>query len=424
MMKLSWSLLERLAAQHGDAFILADVPQFISNCHDFIEAFRQIYPRSALAYSYKTNYLPAFCIAVDRLGGYAEVVSRMEYDLAVRLGVRGERIIFNGPLKTAEDIEMALTANSTVNLDCLQEIVWIERLSKQTPARKFSVGLRCNFDVGTPTRSRFGLSVDSGELNEAVRRLRRLPNVRVSGLHCHFSTPTRSVAFYELRTRRLIELADKLFGRVTPDFLDVGGGFFGHMPKEFARQFDCPIPDYAAYARAVACPVRERYDPEAGPTLIIEPGAAVVADVMKYVGRIVAVKNLGPRRVALVVGSVHNVRPTLSSKRLPVELYRAKMARAGAAIDGPVDLVGYTCMEHDCLLPDYPGRVAVGDFVVFGQVGAYTLVFKPPFIRPNPPILGYGTGSSEWEVLRREETFADVFVSFPLPEDPRRLNSA
>lgn len=416
-MNLSWSLLEQLAARYGDAFFLTDVSRFTQNCRDFIEAFRQIYSSSVLAYSYKTNYLPALCLAVDRLGGYAEVVSRMEYDLAVRLGIRRDKIIFNGPLKSAADLEMALAGGSIVNLDCLQEVFWLERLSRCIATGCFSVGLRCNFAIDDLTHSRFGLSVHSGELDEAVMRLRRLPSVRIRGLHCHFSTPTRSLASYESRTRRLIELADKLFNGEAPEFLDVGGGFFGHMPEELASQFDCPIPDYTEYARAVACPILERYGSESGPMLIVEPGAAVVADTMKYACRIVAVKDLGLRRVAHVVGSVHNVRPTLSSKRLPVEHYQARADQRGAAIDGPVDLVGYTCMEHDCLLTKYPYRVAVGDFMVFGQVGAYTLVFKPPFIRPNPPILGWGTDSScgEWKLLRREETLADLLVSYALP---------
>lgn len=423
-MKLSWDLLEQLAAQYGDAFFLVDISRFISNCRDFIGSFCEIYPLSRLAYSYKTNYLPALCMAVDRLGGYAEVVSRMEYDLAVRLGVRGDKIIFNGPLKTAADLEMALAAGSIVNLDCLQETIWIEHLSKNFPARIFPVGLRCNFDIGNSVRSRFGLSVESGELDEAVARLRRLPNVRMIGLHCHYSTSSRSLASYEFRTNRLIELADKLFTGKTPEFLDVGGGFFGRMPEDLASQFDCPIPTYEAYARAVACPVRDRYGIEMGPILIVEPGTAVVSDVMKYVCRIVAVKNLGSRRVAVVVGSVHNVRPTFSSKRLPIEHYRASSGHSGTAIEGPVDLVGYTCMEHDCLLPNYPERLAVGDFVVFSQVGAYTLVFKPPFIRPNPPILGWEANSSinGWVLLRREETLADLFISYELPEVLRHVN--
>lgn len=411
-MRFNWSELQRLAGQFGEAFFLLDLPRFTANCTEFVGAFRLHYPDTSLAYSYKTNYLPVVCAEVQRLGGYAEVVSRLEYDLAVRLGVPGDRIIFNGPLKTRDDLEYALAAGSLVNLDCLQEVDQIGQLARagrvQAGAR---VGLRCNFDVGNATRSRFGLGTDGGELDEAVRRLRGIPAVRLAGLHCHFSTPTRSVDSYRRRMVRLLELSDRYFPKDPPEFLDIGGGYFGRMPADFASQFDCPIPGYEEYAGAIAAPMRERFGPTGGPRLFAEPGAAVVADVMDYVGRVAAVKDLGVRRVALVMGSVHNVRPTLSSKKLPVRLHPAEPGQSGASVEGPVDLVGYTCMEHDCLYPQFPGRVAVGDFVSFGQVGAYTVVFKPPFIRASPAVL-VDHGRSEGVVLgRREETFEDVFAT-------------
>lgn len=413
-MCFNWPELHQLAGRHGDAFFLLDLPRFTANCTDFIAAFRAHYPGMALAYSYKTNYLPPLCREVQRLGGYAEVVSRLEYDLALRVGVPGDRIVFNGPLKTREDLECAFAAGSLVNLDCLQEVDLVGAIAAAMGGgRELAVGLRCNFDVGTPGRSRFGLGLERGELEEAVRRLRAQPGVRLAGLHCHFSTPTRSVDSYRRRVTRLIELSDRFFPSAPPDFLDVGGGYFGRMPAVFAGQFDCPIPSYAEYAQAIAIPVRQRFG-SAGPVLFVEPGAAVVADVMDYVGRVVAVKDLGVRRVALVVGSVHNVRPTLSAKKLPVALHPAPPDQSGAALEGPVDLVGYTCMEHDCLHPDFPGRVAVGDFVTFGQVGAYTVVFKPPFIRASPPVLVHQGTMDSVRVARRGETFDDVFATCAL----------
>ena len=54
---------------------------------------------SIIGYSYKTNYLPSLIKEMSNLGAYAEVVSRLEYDLALKIGVKPNKIIFNGPLK-------------------------------------------------------------------------------------------------------------------------------------------------------------------------------------------------------------------------------------------------------------------------------------------------------------------------------------
>ena len=90
-MQLSWKTLHDLERDFGEAFFLLDVQAFRTNYEEFLDAFRTIYPRSQIAYSYKTNYIPRLCWEVDRLGGYAEVVSTMEYDVALRLRERGVR---------------------------------------------------------------------------------------------------------------------------------------------------------------------------------------------------------------------------------------------------------------------------------------------------------------------------------------------
>ena len=69
-------------------------------------------------------------------------------------------------------------------------------------------------------------------------------------------------------------------------------------------------------------------------------------------------------------------------------------------------------MEHDCLYANHPGPIGLGDYVVFESMGAYTLVFKPPFIRPNPPVLRYDSVTNEYSVVRRRETSQDVFSTY------------
>jgi diaminopimelate decarboxylase len=81
-----------------------------------------------------------------------------------------------------------------------------------------------------------------------------------------------------------------------------------------------------------------------------------------------------------------------------------------------VDVVGYTCMEHDCLYRGYEGALRPGDFVVFDNVGAYTVVMQPPFIRPAPAILAWD-GADSFAVARRAERFDDLFGAFDFPEE-------
>ena len=74
---------------------------------------------------------------------YAEVVSEDEYNLAKRMGVAKNRIIYNGPIKTKGSFLEAVSNGCIVNVDSQRELDWIGEIA--TDAGK--IGLRVNFDI-------------------------------------------------------------------------------------------------------------------------------------------------------------------------------------------------------------------------------------------------------------------------------------
>ena len=80
--------ISTLRNEYGDAFYLLDSERFKENYLELREAFSAIYSNFNIAYSYKTNYTPKLCKIVNELGGYAEVVSEMEAELAIKCGVQ------------------------------------------------------------------------------------------------------------------------------------------------------------------------------------------------------------------------------------------------------------------------------------------------------------------------------------------------
>ena len=141
-MKLNKQIISDLRKEYGDAFYLLDSKQFRSNYTELKNAFSSIYSNFNIAYSYKTNYTPRLCKIVNELGGYAEVVSEMEAALAMRIGVKENRIIWNGPIKNKEKLEsFILFCNSiTLIFFILLYIKLIHcRLNKRTPRSSFIV---------------------------------------------------------------------------------------------------------------------------------------------------------------------------------------------------------------------------------------------------------------------------------------------
>jgi diaminopimelate decarboxylase len=409
-MDISWELLNNIEGEYGDSFYLLDLESFKNNYYEFLEAFRYIYPNTNIAYSYKTNYIPRLCQSINSFGGYAEVVSRMEYDLAMRIGVPPERIIYNGPYKCESDIKEALLSGAVVNIDGPYEVDIVEGIARGAPDHPLLVGLRCNFDVGTDHDSRFGFDIHGNQFRATLETLNGIDNCVVAGLHCHFLPPNRSVEAYAAIAIRMIELSRDHFADIYPRFIDLGGGFFSKMSPDLRQQFPCHVPNFREYAEAIGSQFADAFPDDSGPMLILEPGIAITADVMKFVAKVIDIKKVGSKTVSLVSGSVYNIKPTLNDRNLPL-LVVGNNANSEVRKE-PIDLVGYTCMEGDCLYRAYEGPLSVGDYVVFSNVGAYTVVLKPPFIHPCPVILAYDSDSKRLSVIKRQETLSDVFSTY------------
>lgn len=391
-------LLVPLNRSLGGSAYIVDPSVLRKNVTELLAAFREIYPRTSIGYSYKTNYLPVLTREADALGCYAEVVSGAEYEIAKLCGIAPKRIIFNGPIKTSAELKTALADGALVNVDSLQEIDTLTDVCAQPDCRnrQFTIGVRCGFELhGNDTR--FGIRDSNGDLAEAFRRLDRIPNCSVTGLHCHFSSQ-RSPESYRERAVRMIEFANTFFPDSPPRFIDLGGGMQGPMPNSLARQLG-DTSSYEDYASAVAPVLAERYPSEDGPELILEPGVGIVSNTMKFACKVEATKELSRRNVAVVSGSYQNIKPRISDFNHPIQVIPTSAEESGGVIHG-CDFVGYTCMEDDTLYSNYEGEVRVGDIVVFENIGAYSMVFNPPFIRPIPPVVMWSASLCEWVVVK------------------------
>jgi diaminopimelate decarboxylase len=412
-MKITWDILEELCDIYGESFYLLDSQRFERNYNEFLKAFRDLYPKTFIAYSYKTNYIPKLCALIDRKGGNAEVVSEMEFDLAIKLGVSPQKIIFNGPYKNEKTIKKCLQGGGIVNLDSFYEIDIVEKIAHDNPEINMSIGIRCNFDIGDSVTSKFGFDIDRDDFYHAFDRLKRIENITIKGIHCHF--PNRNIESYIIRVDKMLHLSNQLFSS-PPEFIDLGGGFVGKMNELLKKEFKYKVSSYQEYAEAIAAKFRDFYqylDESEKPKLLLEPGTALVADTMKFVVKVIDIKTIRNKIIATVSGSKYNIIPTSAGGiNLPITVYqKSENDRCYGEYDS-IDIAGYTCMENDYLYRGYKGSLKRGDYIVFDNVGSYSIVLKPPFILPNCPIIEYNPKKDSYEIIKRKEETEDIFRTF------------
>ncbi len=401
-MILNKEVISKLRKEYGDAFYLLDSVQYRKNFIELRDTFRKIYPNFNIAYSYKTNYTPKFCKIVNELGGYAEVVSEMELEIALRVGVKPNRIIWNGPIKNPKRLEEFLVAGGTDNIDSIEELKIVKDIAARYPDKTLDLGIRCNYEVGDGVVSRFGFDVDSDDFKKVLEFVTTTKNVHFINFQCHFAK--RQIEYWPARAKGMVELIDRL--GIIPKRIDIGGGLFGKMADSLKAQFTNEIPDYQAYAEAAATVFADYFaDKEVKPELLIEPGSAVVGDCMKFVGTVKTIKNIRGKSFATVLGSQKNI--SMSGINPPMEV----IAMGGKQQEFKhLDMVGFTCIEGDVIYHGYNGKLAHEDAIVISNCGSYSLVMKPPFILPNFPVLDIS--GEQIDVIKRGEVFDDLFHTF------------
>lgn len=405
-MNLTYTQLKMLGERYAQSFYLLDTRQFRQNFRELTKAFRTWYPKMQIAYSYKTNYIPHLCSIVEEEGGLAEVVSHMEYEITKRLGIPADHVVFNGPWKDTNAMEEIILAGGKVNLDSLYDFEILKDIAARHPLEKLGAGIRCNFEISDGVISRFGFDVKSQEFAQVLTFFRETPNVFLRGLHCHFAA--RGLAGWPARVRGMLQLLEQENLAEQVEYVDLGGGLFGKMPNSLKAQFDSTIPTYEEYAQAAAKPFADFYEGRTcRPTLLVEPGSALVGDVMKFAAPIISIKTVRNKAIATVLGSIYNINPTLNKKNPPLEI----LSETQRAQYEDLDFGGFTCIESDYLFRHYSGPAAVGDYAVFGNVGSYSVVLKPPFILPNFPVLELKEDGTA-EEIKRAENFDDLFHTY------------
>jgi diaminopimelate decarboxylase len=387
-------------------FYLIDLDAVRKRFGAFKAAFAQHFPQLIIGYSYKTNYVPLLLNALHAEGAYAEVVSELEYNIAERLGVGPREIIYNGVNKTRESLHRALHGGSLCNLDSLEEVSHVTSIAK---AGSFSgkIGVRLSMQrpegEGTRPWSRLGLALP--ELEVAKRSLADA-GVKIASLHGHLSSKSRSTAVAQQVATEL-KNALEIVGADDVEFIDVGGGY-GHAPAELGLSFPT-LEQYAdAYAAVLGDVMQSR-------TLIIEPGISMIGDCIDYYAPVTAIKHFASHEVLFVDASVHTIKPSGHSLNLPTTVLTRELSEKAATHTRTYDVVGYTCMDEDFVSMDQElPETQVGDVLRIKGVGAYTIVFKPQFIRAAPRI--YTVEDRTVTLARREENADDFLASYTVKQ--------
>jgi len=93
----NYNQLSEISTSVGDSFYIFDRSRLIENYQHFTSSFKKYYKNTLVAYAYKANYAPFVVKTIKKMGALSEVVSTMEYDIALKCNVEPSNIILMYP---------------------------------------------------------------------------------------------------------------------------------------------------------------------------------------------------------------------------------------------------------------------------------------------------------------------------------------
>jgi len=401
-----------LAEQFGTPLYVMDEQRVREKYRRFRKAFSDKWPKMIVCYALKANSNSAVVKILQSEGTGADVSSETELRVALRAGISGGQMVFNGNYKTQRELEMAVANEVLINVDSFQELEAVDKTASRL-GKRARIGFRINPDVKAPTHpylatglreSKFGIDVASGQAFEAYKLAAKMKNVEVVGIHANIGSQILDAAPFVEEAEKLMALVTDVKEKlgVSISFVDLGGGIgIPYKPEESELQ---PLEVADLVVGVIKRAVEEKGLVE--PTLILEPGRYLVGDAGVLLARVGYIKERQgmPTWIAVDAGMNALLRPALYGAYHHIELAN-KMNEKNEMV---VNVAGPLCESGDFLGKDRKlPKAEQGDLAVIFDVGAYGLVMSTQHTAQPRPAMVLVNGERA-EIVRKRETYEDL----------------
>ncbi|HYM20653.1 MAG TPA: diaminopimelate decarboxylase, partial [Candidatus Kapabacteria bacterium] len=384
--------VQELASAYGTPIFIYSEARLRENIHSLKNAAARTGKRWNVSYAVKANSNQELLRIIASEGLGASVVSGGELIAALRAGFPANKITFDGPGKTTDEIILAIKSNiKAIVVESEQELNAIGREAKKLSIT-VNVVLRVNPHVDAKTHpyistglleNKFGIDV-----NEAAKIVAhsRLPSVKIVGLHAHIGSQITELSPFSEAAESLAEVTKQLrdqHGAIF-EFIGLGGGqgvryhnviTDPRLPNDTDEsEKNIPLPD--EYFNALT-KIFDGIDIE----LIVEPGRAIIADTCILVTNVLYTKSNSHRRFAIVDAGMNDlIRPSLYKA-----YHQIVPVRIGARIIQTMSIVGPICETGDFFAQDREFQsVERGENLAIMCAGAYGFALSSNYnLRPR-----------------------------------------
>ncbi|MFT5041838.1 MAG: diaminopimelate decarboxylase [Hyphomicrobiaceae bacterium] len=422
-----------LADKYPTPFYLISQRQLKDNYRKLRQAFSSVEGLETY-YSVKSNFESVVLRSMAEEGCGAEISGALDMELARRAGMNPEKVVFDGPVKSAEDIEAALKWGiHLIDIESLTEAKLINEIAGKM-GKVVNVGLRIDPELAKPYydkvistyKMKFGLPVN--QAFEGGVAINAMPNLKLVSIMTHIGSQVFTPNRYLTALEKIFDLAKQFKGAgIDINEINLGGGYPAQSMRNLrlSRRFvlarilekmgriEVETNSIEDFGTAISNKYHElKRATGLDIKLSLEPGRVICANAQMVVGHIEIVKN-------------NWVFTDISINDVPENLFFSewRLVMPGVRPDAKgkeYNIAGPTLATQDVLyFQREMAGAKEGAPVCLLDAGAYSIARANQFTRPRNAVYAI-MDNGEIELVRRAETVEDVLVTQVWSEEALR----
>ena len=388
---------QRIAKKFGTPFYCYSYSKLKENINKFKKNFRSFSP--LICFAVKSNTNVNLIREIKKFGLGADVVSLGELMIAIKAGIKPNKIVFSGVGKTSSELNFAINKKILlINAESLSEIMEINRLAKLRN-KKVRVGVRLNPNTDAKTlnqistgkkENKFGVNKDT--FHKIVDFCKNSKNIDLKCLSVHIGSQILDYKPYGKMLEAVSHILDKTNHQF--EFIDLGGG----MGINYSNK-DKTL-NYKKYNTAI-----NNFLKKHNVKIIFEPGRSIIGNTGMLISRVIYIKDSGRKKFIILDAAMNDLmRPALYGafhRTLPV-------IKSNKISNKPYEFVGPICESTDKFITlEKFQKLEEKDLIAICDVGAYGMSLSSNYnLRPKPiELLIKG---SKINVIRKRQKHSEI----------------
>ncbi|MBN1153546.1 diaminopimelate decarboxylase [candidate division KSB1 bacterium] len=360
-----------LVEQYGTPLYVYSKNAIINKFRKYDEAFKSV--SHTICYALKANSNLHLLKLLANLGSGADIVSGGELFLAMKAGIKPEKIVYASVGKTDKEIWAAMDSGiKAFNIESWQELEVINEIAIGMH-RRAPIAIRLNPDIdihGHPYIStgksinKFGINIE--QAIDVFLKAARMKGVRIDGIHCHIGSQIVNLDYFAAAAEKMAAFVQELEKHgIQVNHIDIGGGlgasYENFLITEGQETSRTPEPEQLA-ERVLG--ILSPLDKE----IFFEPGRSIIGEAGALISEVLFRKESNGKKYVIVDAGMNDlIRPSLYNAYHQIVPSEKKKSS-----NEVVDIVGPICETGDFLAKDRElPHLDRGDFIAVMTAGAY-----------------------------------------------------